>query len=84
MTWYTFGLLVMMTLIGGARPATSQVTTEDQSGNTEMSPLDAAMDHSIPQSINVGDRLFAVTGYPDSFRPWTERRRAAVLAIWQP
>jgi hypothetical protein len=41
-------------LIGGARPATSQVTTEDQSGNTEMSPLDAAMDHSIPQSIKCG------------------------------
>jgi hypothetical protein len=53
-TWYTFGLLVVMTLIGGVRPATSQVTTEDQSGNTEMSPLDAAMDHSIPQSIKCG------------------------------
>jgi len=49
-TWYTFGLLVMMTLIGGARPATSQVTAEDHSGNTEMSPLDAAMVSAFTQT----------------------------------
>ncbi len=69
-SWYPSGLVAVMLLIGGARPAISQMTAEASSGNITLSPLDRGIDHSIPQSINVGGVTRTYRLYvPRTFRP---------------
>jgi polyhydroxybutyrate depolymerase len=70
LTSYAAGLLVVMLLIGGARPAKSQVTAEQSLGNISLPTLEAGMDHSTSQSINVGSVTRTYRLYvPRTFRP---------------
>ena len=64
------GFLVVMLSICGPRPAMSQVTAGESSGNITLPKLDAGMDHSISQSINVGGVTRTYRLYvPRTFRP---------------
>lgn len=69
-TSYATVVLVAMLLIGGTRPAMSQMTDDGSGGNVASSPLQAGTDQSIPGWVNVGGVARTYHLYvPRTFRP---------------